>query len=267
MLFRQVSLLVFLLGLVIAVPDDAPADAKFLAARAPLTGSRMALVTLPQTQDRAAAAKTQAPSLFVGNAGRSFFAPYPVRLRSRPAEPDLTDVTLASYTAPQGAAILRSGGPADRVRHLIAMAEAGQHGYDAVQYGARVKPARRPTEMTIAEIYAWIKATPGQPHAIGRYQFIPATLRRLVGIVGIDPQARFTPQVQDALADVLLAEAGYDDLRSGRIKRHAFMNNLAKIWAGLPTSTGKSHYHGYAGNRATLTWARFDAEMAAIFPN
>jgi hypothetical protein len=44
------------------------------------------------------------------------------------------------------------------------------------------------------------------------------------------------------------------------------MNNLAKIWAGLPNSTGKSHYHGYAGNQATMTWARFDAEMAMIFP-
>ncbi len=44
------------------------------------------------------------------------------------------------------------------------------------------------------------------------------------------------------------------------------MNNLAEIWAGLPTTNGKSHYDGYAGNRATMSWAQFDAAMAQIFP-
>ena len=265
MLFRQVSLLMFLMGLVIAVPDDAPADAMSLAARAPLLGNRVAMVSLTP---RAAAPATgvQVASLFVGDEGRSFFAPYPARLRKAPAGGVATDVELVRYTAPIDAGRMAGGSPADRVRHLITAAEAGRLGYDAVQYGATVKPSKRPTDMTVAEIYAWIKATPGQPHAIGRYQFIPATLRRLVNIVGIDPNARFTPQVQDALADVLLAEAGYHDVEAGRIKRTTFMNNLAKIWAGLPTSSGQSHYHGYAGNRATMTWARYDAEMATIFP-
>ncbi len=157
------------------------------------------------------------------------------------------------------------GSQADRVRHLIARAEAGRDGYDAVQHGARRRPHKKPTAMTIAEIDTWIRATPGQPHAIGRYQFIPATLRRLVGQAGIRPQERFTPDLQDRLGDMLLAEAGYAEAASGRLSRHAFMNNLAKIWAGLPNSTGKSHYQGYAGNAATMTWARFDAEMERIF--
>ena len=64
---------------------------------------------------------------------------------------------------------------------------------------------------------------------------------------------------------MLLAEAGLGEVTAGRMGRHAFMNNLAKIWAGLPNSTGRSHYHGYAGN-ASITRADFDAEMAAIFP-
>jgi len=59
------------------------------------------------------------------------------------------------------------------LRQLIGRAEAGRKGYDAVQYGARIKPSKPPTQMTLAEIYAWIDATPGQPHAIGLYQFIP----------------------------------------------------------------------------------------------
>ncbi|MCF7701059.1 hypothetical protein [Loktanella sp. M215] len=257
LLFRQFSLALFVLGLLIATPDDAPADALSLTGRTSILQGQVALVQLQAPQPERNPETTVA-SLFAGDAGRSFFAPYPVRLKR---------ARIATDTAMTGFALLQGGAPAERVRHLIAAAEAGRAGYDAVNYGATRKPAKRPTDMTIAEIYRWIQATPGQPHAIGRYQFIPSTLRRVVDIVGVDLQDRFSPQVQDALADVLLAEAGFDDLSGGRINRITFMNNLAKIWAGLPNSSGQSHYHGYAGNRATLTWARFEAEMSNIFPS
>lgn len=153
-----------------------------------------------------------------------------------------------------------------RLRSLIASAEAGKAGYDAVQYGATVRPSKRPTQMTIAEIYAWIDDTPGQPHAIGRYQFIPPTLRTLVNELGLSGNSRFSPRVQDALADRLLEDAGLSRFAAGEMNQTAFMNNLAKIWAGLPNSSGKSHYEGYAGNKAVFTWAHFQAEMDKIFP-
>ncbi|MBM7069996.1 hypothetical protein [Actibacterium sp. 188UL27-1] len=157
------------------------------------------------------------------------------------------------------------GGQQALLLDLIATAEAGPLGYDAVQYGARIKPSKPPTQMTIAEIFAWIKATPRQPHAIGRYQFIPKTLDYLVTQLGIDRNQRFSPAVQDQLAHVLLQQAGLSKFRSGELNRRQFMNGLAKIWAGLPNSSGKSHYNGYAGNKATMTWARFDAQMIRIF--
>ena len=59
---------------------------------------------------------------------------------------------------------------------------------------------------------------------------------------------------------------GLTAFREGVMTRTAFMNNIAKIWAGLPNSSGRSHYHGYAGNRATMTWAHFEGQMARIFP-
>lgn len=148
---------------------------------------------------------------------------------------------------------------------LIAAAEAGPLGYDAVQYGARIKPSKPPTQMTIAEVFDWIDATPRQPHAIGRYQFIPDTLDYLVTKLGISRTQRFSPTVQDQLAHALLRQAGLARFLAGELNRHQFMNGLARIWAGLPNSSGKSHYHGYAGNKATMTWARFDARMARIF--
>lgn len=172
----------------------------------------------------------------------------------------------ATHTPP-GPLPTTRGAPVARLRDLIAMAEAGPMGYDAVQYGARIKPGKRPTDMTIGEIFAWIKATPGQPHAIGRYQIIPATLRHLVRELRVPDTARFDAPLQDRMATLLLQEAGLDEFLSGQMDRVAFMNRIAKVWAGLPTSNGRSHYHGYAGNKAVLSWARFDTEMARIFPD
>ena len=192
-----------------------------------------------------------ASSLFVGRAETGFFGDRPAH------EPAFEDAPLAALR----------GTDVERIRALISAAESRRDGYDAVQHGARIGTPKRPTQMTLAEIYRWIDDTPGQPHAIGRYQFIPATLRRVVAKTGISPDARFTPQVQDRLADVLLAEAGLHRFREGQLGRVAFMNNLAKIWAGLPNSSGKSHYDGYAGNKASITWARFDAEMTRIDPS
>jgi muramidase (phage lysozyme) len=174
--------------------------------------------------------------------------------------PRAQTVALAVVRAPAGAGRLA------RLRDLIAAAEAGPAGYDAVQHGARVRPARAPTEMTLDEIFAWIAETPGQPHAIGRYQVIPKTLRHLVARLDLPGHARYSPDVQDLMADQLMREAGLDRFLAGEIGRHAFMNALTRVWAGLPTDSGKSHYHGYAGNAATMSWAAFDAEMARIFP-
>lgn len=186
-------------------------------------------------------------SLFVGTRSGSLFAP------------------RAPQPIPEAAPLGREPEVA-QLLDLIARAEAGPAGYDAVQHGARILPPHRPTEMTLGEIYAWIDATPRQPHAIGRYQFIPPTLRRVARIRGFAADTRFTPQVQDALAAVLLEEAGLHDFRAGALDRRQFMRNLARIWAGLPLPSGHSYYHGHAGNRATMTWAAFDTGMAEIWP-
>ena len=189
------------------------------------------------------------------------------------AEMEAVQANLASlFTGRSGTSLFRTlpktvGTDAVRkLMQLIASAEAGKKQYDAVQYAATIKPPKRPTDMTIGEIYKWIDETPGQQHAIGRYQFIPATLRRLVKRVGASRSDRFSPLLQDRLAHQLLEEAGLSAILAGEMSRHTFMHNLSKIWAGLPTSSGKSYYHGLAGNKAVLSWARFDEEMAQLFP-
>jgi hypothetical protein len=206
--------------------------------RAPLfDGARQPLIPQP----RGATVKTA--SLFTDTRADGLFAPAPRR----------------SLTAP-----LTGNSAAARLRDLIALAEAGRAGYDAVQHGARIRPPKPPTQMTLREIEEWTRATPGQHHAIGRYQFIPPTLRRLTAALGLAPGTRFSPSVQDRLGDLLLAEAGLTEVRRGRISQETFLLNLSKIWAGLPTASGRSYYHGVAGNKATMSWDRYSRAVREI---
>lgn len=216
--------------------------------RAPLIEFERANGATVARVERVSARGSAAGSVFSRDAARSYFAP---RLGTTDAGPTVARHALA------GAAGLK---------RLIAQAEAGAAGYDAVQLGARIRPGKPPTQMTLAEIFAWIDETPGQPHAIGRYQFIPKTLDMLVRRLGVPRAARFSPQLQDRLAYLLLEDAGIEDFKSGQMRQVAFMNNLAKIWAGLPNSSGRSHYHGYAGNKAVISWAEFEAEIDRLFP-
>lgn len=161
---------------------------------------------------------------------------------------------------------LRSGVTREaQLLDLIASAEAGPLGYDAIHVSARTLPPAPPTSLSVAEIFEWVAASPGQHHAIGRYQFIPSTLARLVDLLDVEPSARFTPALQDRLAMQLVREVGYRDFLNGSLGQDRFMDGLARVWAGLPLADGRSAYHGYAGNRATITRDAFLAGMRAIF--
>lgn len=219
----------------------------------PMPGATPLLGATPGAPFIAAAppAASVAPqgSLFAGN-GTGYFAPLPPHGRAEAAIPRA----------------LGAQSPVAQLLSLIARVEAGAAGYDAVQHGARIRPPRAPTRMTLGEIHDWIAATPGQPHAIGRYQFIPPTLHRVTQIRGYGPDVRFTPEVQDSLALILLEDAGLRAFEAHRLPRTRFMQNLARIWAGLPLPNGRSHYEGYAGNRAAMTWAEFEGGVARIWP-
>tara|TARA_R110002124_G_scaffold225052_4_gene390377 strand:- start:5071 stop:5787 length:717 start_codon:yes stop_codon:yes gene_type:complete len=184
-----------------------------------------------------------------------------IRLKSTP-KPAVTRSKPSSVVTFVG---LTSDKRTARLKHLIGFAESRRDGYDAIHYGAQRKPAKRPTELTLREVIAWINATPGQNHAIGRYQFIPTTLINLIERAKLGPETVFSPGTQDHLAQILLEDAGYSAFLKGQLSQTKFMNNLAGIWAGLPTSSGKSRYHGYAGNRATITWVAFKTEIGRIF--
>ena len=164
--------------------------------------------------------------LFAPTGNQGFFAPLPERAERVRVSP------LASGT---GTAQV------DRLLSLIARAEAGSAGYNAVQHGARVRPAALPTQMTLGEIYQWIDDTPGQPHAIGRYQFIPPTLRRVArGVWAGNP----------------VHAGGARCVGVGAVKR-------CRLRAFSGGGVGSSPLH--AQPRADLGRAAFDGGMARIW--
>lgn len=159
----------------------------------------------------------------------------------------------------------RSGPELDLLLSLIASAEAGPAGYDAIHHRAWVLPDKAPTEMTIQEIIAWIDATPRQNHAIGRYQIIPMTLSYLVAAEDVPITSVFSPALQDRLAVRLINDAGLPEFLSGQMAPVDFMDSLAFVWAGLPLGSGLSAYEGFAGNSATISRQHYETRFAEIF--
>jgi conjugal transfer mating pair stabilization protein TraG len=91
--------------------------------------------------------------------------------------------------------------------------------------------------------------------AIGRYQIIASTLDSLTGRLGLSGEEHFTPALQDRLALQLAADAGMPAWLDGRLSDERFAENLARVWAGLPSDgAGASYYAGIQGNRATVAW-------------
>lgn len=111
------------------------------------------------------------------------------------------------------------------------------------------------TKMSISEVQDLQKKmvrTNGVSSAVGKYQFLQTTLREAVKALGISEDEKFTPEIQDKLALWLLKQrTSYQDWLSGVGDDAKFQDQLAKIWASVPDTTGKSAYAGDGINNAT----------------
>jgi len=93
-------------------------------------------------------------------------------------------------------------------------------------------------------------------YAVGRYQFIPVTLRFAVAHSDVDNLDMFTPEVQDRLMAALVlhkrpAVGAY--LRGDHDSIEWAINELAYEWASVEYRNGRGYYDGYGGNRAHIT--------------
>ena len=95
-------------------------------------------------------------------------------------------------------------------------------------------------------------------HAVGRYQFIPVTLRFAVAHSDVSNLDMFTPEVQDKLMAALVihkrpAVGAY--LRGDHDSIGWAMNELAYEWASIEYRYGRGYYDYVGGNRAHISRA------------
>lgn len=162
---------------------------------------------------------------------------------------------------------------------LIAKGEAvqGRDPYLSV-YPGHIEPSL--TQLTLVEVqqYQRMRISQGfRSSAVGKYQFIQATLRECIGYLNIDPvRICFTPDVQDALIIARLERVRrYSDWKAKTIATDRFMINLAKEFASIPVpyrmqgsrrivNKGQSFYAGDGLNRAHHDADTFFANLVSI---
>ena len=140
------------------------------------------------------------------------------------------------------------------VLDLIAKPESNGR-YDSVYPGRR-----RPEilSMTLDELFQdmRIRGKKTGSSASGRYQYIRKTLTGVARQMGLDTsKEKFNPELQDEIVIFHLRNShGLDRWLAGGETDEKFLNRLAKTWAGIPTSAGKSFYAGDSiGNKAGLS--------------
>lgn len=98
----------------------------------------------------------------------------------------------------------------------------------------------------------------GWLYAVGRYQFIPSTLRFAVNSSSVSWSDNFTPEVQDRLMAALILykrptiisylQGSHDDVG-------AAVRALAREWACVEYIYGRGYYDYVGGNRASVSRA------------
>ncbi len=139
--------------------------------------------------------------------------------------------------------------------------------YDSLVWGKGTPTHAELQNMTVAEVMDYQKGMKARGHrstAVGAYQTMAATLGEMVTQLDIDPNTTmFDQQTQDRIGAALMDRRGYKDHKAGKISADQFADNLAMEWAGFANRTGKSHYAGVNGNKATVSRADVMAAVGA----
>jgi len=97
--------------------------------------------------------------------------------------------------------------------------------------------------------------------ALGRYQIVRTTRRKIDVALRNSPSAMFDRDMQDRMACYLLGGRGIDKWLAGRLKLDTLVNNLAREWASLPNTDGRGHY---GGQRASVSVAQVHAALTEV---
>lgn len=90
--------------------------------------------------------------------------------------------------------------------------------------------------------------------AFGKYQIIRKTLLGLRDQMDLPGSKKFTPELQDQMAEQLLINRGLMRFLAGRMSTKSFADAISKEWASLPYRTGRSYYAGDSiGNKSLVS--------------
>jgi muramidase (phage lysozyme) len=159
--------------------------------------------------------------------------------------------------------------PAHEILSLIRVTETGRAdatAYETVFGHNEAKLTQPITTMTVDEVQKW---QPGftksfGSSATGAYQFMYATLKELIGKVGLSGEELFNIELQDDLGYELLKRRGYQPWVDAKTSTDTFMIGLAREWASFPVPSrmkgahrvverGQSYYAGDGLNKALIT--------------
>lgn len=143
-----------------------------------------------------------------------------------------------------------------------------KRGYnETLAYGAYTDGDRNLIAMTIDQIDQLQTKMLQHPKnylnssALGRYQIVRTTLRKLKVSLKLSGAMLFDKALQDRLGVELMRGRGIDIWLAGDMSEDALINALAKEWASLPTTSGFGHYDG---QRASVSVTRVRQTLAEV---
>ncbi|MCC5780532.1 hypothetical protein H7H48_15835 [Nitratireductor sp. B36] len=119
---------------------------------------------------------------------------------------------------------------------------------ETLGYGAYTGGDVNLTAMTLREVDAlqtrMLKhpANKWNSSAVGRYQIVRTTLRKIKKALQLTDDMKFDQKLQDHMCLHLLEGRGLSKYLTGKLSEDAFMTNLAKEWASIPTPNGTGYY-------------------------
>lgn len=151
---------------------------------------------------------------------------------------------------------------------LNTIAKGESNGNYNAYFGSAGNEAINFTSMTVGEVMDWQQKYVEAGHAsnaVGRYQFMGTTLRRLVGQMHINTQTRFDEKLQDHLAIKLIEQRGAFSYVQEKLTPEQFASNLSQEWAALPRAIGPNATQSYyAGDGLNASRVSVGEVLAAL---
>ena len=159
-------------------------------------------------------------------------APVTVVSSSGPPDAGQIDVGAPDKAPPPPAPALPPKSLLDQISNGEGTADKnGRSGYDIIYgYEQTSKPL---SQMTLDEVRQ-LQDQMGNHTPVGRYQITEDTLGDLQDKLGLGDDTIFSPDVQDRMAQQLMADRGHwNDFVNGKIDGAQFGQNLAGTWSSL----------------------------------